>query len=94
MEFKNMLNEELKTRYEEVKKNSGMHDDKSVLALLISKEYNRIQRANRHRLFLPKETYLLVEKAAKARGQEIDEYVDELTEKMLKEAKEGVKHEN
>jgi hypothetical protein len=88
------LDEELTRRYETVKEHTDLNNDKSVLAFLISKEYNRIQRAKYHRLFLPKETYDLAEEAARARGQTIDEYVDELTEAMLKEAKEGVKHGN
>jgi hypothetical protein len=94
MELKTTLDMELTRRYEAVKEHTHMLNDKSVLGFLISKEYNRIQRAKRHKVFLPKKTYDLAEKAAKARGQTIDEYVEELTEEMIKNAEEAEKHGN
>ena len=94
MELKTTLNEELTKRYQTVKEHTGMENDKNVLAWLISKEYGRIQRSKRQKVFLPKDVYRLVEKAAEARGQTIDEYIDEVTEQLLKNAKEAEKHGN
>lgn len=92
MELKTTLNEEMTKRYETVKKHTGMKDDNSVLGFLISREYSRIQRAKYHKVFLPKQTYDLAEKAANARGQTLYEYIDEVTEELLKNPKEGMKH--
>jgi hypothetical protein len=94
MELKTTLDKELTRQYETVKESTGMKDDEKVLGWLISKEYSRIQRAKVHRVFLPKETYHLAEKAANARGQTIDEYIEELAEEMIRKAKEGVEHGN
>lgn len=97
MELKISLDEELAKRYKTVKEHTSLNNDKSVLAFLISKEYHRLEGAKRQKVFLPKETYALVEKASRARGQTIDEYIDEVTGDLLKnakEAKEGVKHGN
>jgi hypothetical protein len=58
---------------------------------LISREFGRIERLKIHRVFIPKETYALVEKAAESRNQTVDEYIQEVTEDLLKNAKEGVK---
>lgn len=91
MELKTSLNEELTKRYQAVKEHTGMKSNDSVLAFLISKEYDRVQRSKRHKVFLLKETYMMAEKAAEARGQTIDEYVEELALDMIKKAKEGVK---
>jgi hypothetical protein len=92
MELKTTLNKEMTRRYRTVKKDAGMNDDKNVLALLISKQYSRIQKSKYHKVFLPKETYDLLEKAARTRGQTLDEYIEELTEAMVKDAKEGVEN--
>ena len=92
MELKTTLNKEMARRYNTVKKSTGMHDDKSVLAFLVNQEYGRIQKAKVHNLFLSKETYDLTEKAANARGQTIDKYVQQVIEEMIKNAKEGVEH--
>jgi hypothetical protein len=91
MELKTTLNEEMTKRFQAVKEHNGMSSDKEILNTLISKEFHRIERLKLHKVFLPKETYDLAEKTAKARGQTIDEYIDEMTEKLLKE---GVKHGN
>ena len=92
MELKTTLNEKVTEQFKVVKENSGVNDDKSVIALLISKEYDRIQRSKLHKVFLPNEVYDLVEKATEARGQTIDEYIQEVTEDLLKNTKEGVQH--
>lgn len=94
MKLGTTLNEEMTKRYETVKEHIGAKNNHTVLAGLISEEYSRIQNAKYHRLFLPKETYDAAEKAAEARGQTIDEYIGELTEKMLKNAEEAAKHGN
>lgn len=90
MELK--MNEKVTEQFRVVKEHSGVNDDKSVIALLISKEYHRIERLKLHKVFLPNEVYDLVEKATEARGQTIDEYIQEVTEDLLKNTKEGVKH--
>jgi hypothetical protein len=91
MELKTTLDEKMTKRFQAVKEHSGMSSDKEILNTLISKEFHRIERLKLHMVFLPKETYDLAEKAARARGQTLDEYIDEVTEKLLKE---GVKHGN
>jgi predicted HicB family RNase H-like nuclease len=40
-------------------------------------------------VFLPKETVELAEKAAEARNQTLDEYIEELTLRMIENAKKG-----
>ena len=92
MELKTTLNEKVTEQFKVVKENSGVNDDKSVIALLISKEYDRIQRSKLHKVFLPKETYEMAEKAAKIRNQTLYEYIEELALDMIKKAEEGVQH--
>jgi len=94
MELKTTLNEKVTEQFKVVKENSGVNDDKSVIALLISKEYDRIQRSKLHKVFLPKETYEMAEKAAKSRNQTLYEYIEELSLNMIKKekAEEGVQH--
>ncbi len=87
MELKTTLNEEMTKRFQAVKEHNGICSDKEILNTLISKEYSRIQMTKRHKVFLPKQVYDAAEKAAEARGQTIDEYIDEATEKLLKEVK-------
>lgn len=70
-----VLDEEATKRFEAVKEHTGMKSNVSVLQYVISREYARIQRSKVRKVFLPNETYDLMEKAAKARGQTIDEYV-------------------
>jgi hypothetical protein len=88
MELKTTLNEEMAKRYQVVKESTCMPSDNSVLAFLISKEYNRIQERKYRKVFIPNEDYDLIEKAAKAQGQTVDEYIEELTLDMLRKAKE------
>ena len=92
MELKTSLNEEMTKRFQAVKENTGVKSDKEVLAILISREYSRIERRKIRRVFLSNETYDLIEKTAEARGQTVDEYVEELTEGLIRKAKEGVTH--
>lgn len=93
MELRATLDPEMTRRFETVKKDTGMTDDKNVLAFLISKEYRRIERAKIHKVFLPKETYKMAEQAATARGVTMDEYVEELALEMIRKVEEakGVK---
>ena len=90
MELK--MNEKVTEQFKVVKEHAGVNDDKSVIALLINREYDRIQRSKLHKVFLPKETYEMAEKAAKSRNQTLYEYIEELTLRMIEETKEGVKH--
>jgi hypothetical protein len=91
MKLNATLDEENSKRFQEVKEYSCLKANVSVMSLLISKEYNRIQRSKMRKVFLPKETYVKVEKAAEKRGQTIYEYVDEITSDLLKQAPEGLK---
>jgi hypothetical protein len=86
MELK--MNEKVTEQFRVVKENSGVNDDKSVIGLLISKEYHRIQRSKKRKVFIPNEDYALIEKAAEARGKTVDQYVQELTEAHFRKVKE------
>ena len=86
MELK--MNEKVTEQFRVVKENSGVNNDQSVIGLLISKEYHRIQRSKKRKVFIPNEDYALIEKAAEARGKTVDEYVQELTEKHFRKVKE------
>ena len=89
MELKTTLDEKLTEKFRTVKEHAGVNSDQSVIALLISREYDRIQRSKLHKVFLPKETVEMAEKAAEARGQTLYEYVEELALDMIKKEKEG-----
>ena len=78
------LDDETAKAWEEVKKHSGVTTNRSLIGIMISHEEDRILRASRRKVFLPNEIYDKAEKAAKARGQTIDEYVDEITSDLLK----------
>lgn len=91
MELKTTLNEEMTKRFEAVKKSTGLINNKDVLAFLIFKEFNRIQRTNGRKPFLEKETYDMAEKTARSRGQTVAEYVEKLVKEQIKE---GVKYGN
>lgn len=91
MELKTKLNETMAKKFEAVKEHTGMENNSSVVWFLISREYNRIERSKRHKVFLPNEIYDRAEKAAEARGQTMDEYIDEVTEQLLKNPNEGLK---
>jgi hypothetical protein len=92
MELKTTLNEEMTKRFQTVKKRTGIKDDKNVLGFLISEEYDRILMANHRKLLVANETYALLEKEAEARGQTVDEYIEELIEKQIKKTEEGASH--
>jgi hypothetical protein len=87
MELK--MDEELTEKFKAVKENMGVNSNYSVIALLISTEYSRIQNRKLRKVFLPKETLELAEKAAEARNQTLDEYIEELTLRMIENAKKG-----
>ena len=91
-ELKIELDEILRERFLVVKENTGMQNDKSVLAYLISKAYDKVQNSKYRSLFVSHATYDLIEKAATARGQTIEIYMHELIEDLIRESKECVKH--
>ena len=82
------MNEKVTEQFRVVKENSGVNSDKSVIGLLISREYHRIQSSKKRKVFIPNEDYTLIEKAATARGKTVDQYVQELTEKHFRKVKE------
>jgi hypothetical protein len=90
MELK--MDEELTEKFKAVKENMGVNSNQSVIGLLISTEYSRIQNRKLRKVFLPKETVELAEKAAEARNQTLYEYIEELSLDMIKKAEEGVQH--
>jgi len=85
------LDEEETKRFQEIKEHFGVKANRSVIELLISHERDRIWRSRMRKVFLPKETYAKVEKAAEKRGQTIYEYVDEITSDLLKQTPEELK---
>jgi len=91
MELKTTLDEKLTEKFMVVKENIGMTDNKSVLAFLISKAYDKIQDTKYRKLFVSIEVYDMAEKEADAQGVTVDIFVMELVEEQLKKAKEGVK---
>ncbi|MGD0978891.1 MAG: hypothetical protein ABR962_07085 [Candidatus Bathyarchaeia archaeon] len=97
MKLNIIMDDENSKRFQAVKEHIGVKSDLSVLQYAISREYSRIQRSKVRKVFLPKETYDLMEEAAKARGETIDEYVDYITDGVLKEYRakmEAAKHGN
>jgi len=80
------LNEEQSKAFQDVKNHSSLISNKSIICLMISHEEDRILRASRRKVFLPNEIYDKAEKAAKALNLTIDEYVDSVTEQLLKKA--------
>lgn len=84
------LDEQASKAFQEVKEHMGVKADRSVLELLISREKERIWRSRRHKVFLPNEIYDKAEKAAEAQGLTIHEYIDNVTEDLLKQKKEQV----
>jgi hypothetical protein len=89
MELKTTLNEKVTEQFRVVKENSGVNNDQSVIGLLISKEYHRIRRSKKRKVFIPNEDYDLIEKEAESHGKTVDEYVQELTEEHFGKVKEG-----
>lgn len=89
MELKTTLDEKLTEKFKAVKEHEGVNSDKEVLRLLIGREYGRLQRRKYRKVFIGKETYAQAEKEAEARGQSVDDYVQELTLEMLRKAREA-----
>jgi len=86
MELK--MNEKTTEQFKAIKEHAGMNSDKEVLAVLISKEYHRIERLKLHRVFMPKEIYALVEKTAETSKLTVDEFIAEFCDEVLRKAKE------
>lgn len=86
------LDEKTAKAFQAIKEDFGFHDNASVIGLMIRHEEDRIRESRRKRIFLPNEIYDKAEAIAKARGQTIEEYIDEVAEEMLEKAKESVKH--
>jgi predicted DNA-binding protein len=78
------LDESASKAFQEIKNHLGVTSNRSVVGLLISREEDRIVASKRRKVFLPNEVYDRAEKAAKARGQTLDEYIDEITSDLLK----------
>jgi len=78
------LDESASKAFQEIKNHMGVTSNRSVVGLLISREEDRIWRSRHHKVFLPNEIYDKVEKAVEARGQTIHEYIDEITDALLK----------
>lgn len=84
------LKGETEKRFATIKEYWGLTTNTDLLAALISEEYKRVTRKQRTKVFLPNEVYDRVEKAAALQGLTIDEYVDSVTEDLLKQKKEEV----
>jgi len=78
------LDEQASKRFQEIKEHWGFKSDPNIICMLIAREHGRIERSKRRRVFLLNETYARVEKAAEALNLTIDEYVDSVTEQLLK----------
>jgi hypothetical protein len=89
MELKTTLDENLTEKFKAVKEHMGVNSNQSVLAVLISTEYSRIQARKYRKVFIGKEVYAEAKKMAEARGKTVDMYVKELTEDMLRKAREA-----
>lgn len=97
MKLNTTLNDKTTQRFEAVKEHLGVKTDVSVLEYVISREYDRIQRSKVRKVFLPKAVIDKMDEAAKVRGQTIDQYVEEITDGVLKEYRakvEASKHGN
>ena len=93
-ELKIQMDEVLNERFLVVKEHLGVNNDKSVMAFLISKAYDKIQGSKCHKLFIRTEIYDRLEKKAAAQGQSVDIFVQELIEDEIRKAEEGAKHAN
>ena len=85
------LDEKASKAFQEIKKDNCMQTNSNMIRLLISREEDRILRASRRKVFLPNAIYDKAEKAAKALNLTIDEYIDSVTEQLLKNPNEGLK---
>jgi hypothetical protein len=86
------LNDKASQRFQAIKDHFHFGAETSVIEMLIGKEFQRIERTKVHRVFLPNEVYDKAEKAAAALNLTIDEYIDSVTEQLLKNPNEGLKH--
>ena len=85
------LNEKASKAFQAVKEDFGFQNNTSVIGLMIRHEEDRIQRASRRKVFLPNAIYDKAEKAANALNLTLDEYIDSVTEQLLKNPNEGLK---
>lgn len=88
------LDEKASKAFQAVKEDFGFNSNTSVIGLMISHEEDRILRASRRKVFLPNAIYDKAEKAAKALNLTIDEYIDSVTEQLLKNPNEGLKQKS
>jgi hypothetical protein len=88
MELKTTLNEQMTEKFKAVKEHFGVNSNQSVIGLLVSAEFDRIEARKYRKVFIGKETYAEAKKMAEARGKTVDMYVKELTEDMLRKARE------
>ena len=86
------LNEKASKAFQEIKKDNCMQTNSNMIRLLISREEDRILRASRRKVFLPNAIYDKAEKAANALNLTIHEYIDSVTEQLLKNPKEGLNY--
>jgi hypothetical protein len=78
MKLSATLDEENSKRFQEIKEHSGLQNNRSVVELLIYREYDRIQDSKTHKLFLSKKTYETAKVHAEQRGQKVSEYINDL----------------
>ena len=86
------LDEKASKAFQAVKEDFGFLSNVSVIGLMISHEESRMLRASRRKVFLPNAIYDKAEKAAKALNLTIHEYIDSVTEQLLKNPKEGLNY--
>lgn len=78
MELKTTLNERMTKKFEAVKERFGMKSNTNILNLLITKEYQRIQEATHHKLFVSGPVYDALVERANALGKTPEEYVEQI----------------
>jgi len=82
------LNDEATKRFQAVKEYYGFKANTSLVGVLLAKEADRIQEERMKRISIPNERYEALAKEAKARGLDVDEYVNKIVTECLKEAEE------
>jgi hypothetical protein len=90
MKLSATLDQENERRFQEIKKHSGLKANRSVVELLIYKEYDRIQSSRTHKLCLSKKTYETAKICAEQLGQTPETFINNLILKLS----EGKKHGN
>jgi hypothetical protein len=78
MSLKIPLDEEGSKKFQAVKRYFGFEEDSSVIALLITQAYDRLQKQGTHKLFLSKKTYETAKVHAEQRNQKVSEYINDL----------------